>query len=92
MIVQGYLEIDPEFTRAEYMLGVALAGKGRMAEAKEFYQRAVRVDPADAMAHSNIFGYRRRRGQCSIIGPSGSIRNSFPLTTTSVSAQEMPAA
>ena len=62
MIVQGYLEIDPEFTRAEYMLGVALAGKGRMAEAKEFYQRALRVDPADAMAHSNIFGYAQASG------------------------------
>ena len=39
------LRIDPEFARAEYMLGVALAGRGRLDEANDRNQRAVRDDP-----------------------------------------------
>ena len=56
------MEIDPEFTWAEYMLGVALVGSGPMKQANECYQRARRLDPADATAHNNIYGYAQAWG------------------------------
>ena len=56
------LRIDPEFARAEYMLGVALAGKGRLDEANDRDQRALRIDPADAKAHEEDPRSRGGRG------------------------------
>ncbi len=50
------LRIDPEFARAEYMLGVALAGSGRMDAAIGRYQHALLIDAADAKAHEKTFG------------------------------------
>ena len=44
------LRIDPEFARAEYMLGVALAGRGWLDEAHDRDHRAVRDDPVRARA------------------------------------------
>ena len=44
------LRNDPEFGRAEYMLGVALAARGRLDEANDRDQRAVRDDPVRAEA------------------------------------------
>ena len=44
------------------MLGVALVGSGPMKQANECYQRARRLDPADATAHNNIYGYAQAWG------------------------------
>ena len=50
------LRIDPEFARAEYMLGVALAGRGRLDEANDRNQRALRDDPDGAETSKTIRG------------------------------------
>ena len=47
------------------MLGVALAGRGRLDEANDRYQRALRNDPEDATAH-RISSVGGRRGDQSL--------------------------
>ena len=50
------LRIDPEFARAEYMLGVALAGRGRLDEANDRDRRALQNDPEGAKANVKTRG------------------------------------
>ena len=43
-------------------LGNALAKQGRMAEAQESYERALRIEPTDAAAHYNLANLRALQG------------------------------
>ncbi len=80
------LRIDPNYARAEYMLGVALAGRGRLDEAIDRNQRALRDDPDGAETLKTIRGLAVALGivhykQTLMIGPELTLgRNNLGIT------------
>ena len=50
------LRIDPEIARAEYILGIALAGRGRLDEMNDRRREAFRFDPEASRGSDIIFG------------------------------------
>ncbi len=48
------LELDPRNKPARYLLGASLAFIGRLSETLECFREGARLDPADAVMHSNV--------------------------------------
>jgi tetratricopeptide (TPR) repeat protein len=62
-IQRKYLHLKPSYAGAHNNLGVALIDKGRVDEAIQCWERALRLDPRSIDAHNNLGGALYDRGQ-----------------------------
>jgi protein O-mannosyl-transferase len=57
------LEIDPEFVRAHYNLGLYLVKRGKSDAAFEHFQKVIKYEPTDPYAHVNLGAIFLSRGR-----------------------------